>query len=77
ERRRRKEPEEGRSQKKYFYKYEMLPNTERNNSDATGFDMTGFYSRRKQEEAIKSIVSAINNVLTVLAVAISGRCYRI
>jgi len=27
--------------------------------------------RRKKEEAIKSIVSAINNVLTVLAVAIS------
>ncbi len=26
--------------------------------------------RRKKEEAIKSIVSAINNVLTVLAVAI-------
>ncbi|MEG4172929.1 MULTISPECIES: hypothetical protein, partial [unclassified Microcoleus] len=25
ERGRRKEPEEGRSQKKYFYKYEMLP----------------------------------------------------
>jgi RNA binding exosome subunit len=27
--------------------------------------------RRKKEEAIKSIVSAINNVLTVLAVAIT------
>ncbi|MEG3971779.1 hypothetical protein QUA00_29800 [Microcoleus sp. T2B6] len=27
ERGRRKEPEEGRSQKKYFYKYEMLPFT--------------------------------------------------
>jgi fumarate reductase subunit C len=44
----KRKKEEGRSQKKCFYKYEMLP----------------------KEEAIKSIVSALNNVLTVLAVAI-------
>jgi len=28
--------------------------------------------RRKKEEAIKSLVSALNNVLTVWAVAITG-----
>ena len=38
------------------------------NSDAAGFDIAE--GRRKKEEAIIAMVSAIKNVLTVLAVAI-------
>ncbi|MEG3932949.1 IS1 family transposase [Microcoleus sp. T2B6] len=59
ERGRRKEPQEGRSQKKYFYKYEMLPETR---------EIIGVYIGARSEEGAKQLWNSLPPVYRQCAV---------